>query len=73
MPEGIKMEKLCDESHLIATNACPNVKTDYFLSDAVVDTCTLHGTGRARVEKKDIFGTTAIDVKQKAKKKTQLF
>ncbi len=74
MPEGIKAERLCDESHLIATDACPSVKTDYFLSDAVVDTCTMHGKGRAaKVEKKDIFGTTALDEKRKAKKKNQLF
>jgi penicillin-binding protein 1A len=74
MPEGIKTEQLCDESHLIATDACPHVKTDYFLSDAVVDTCSLHGTKRAaESDKKDVFGTTVQDEKQKKQKKNQLF
>jgi penicillin-binding protein 1A len=74
MPEGIKAEKLCDESHLIATDACPSVKTDYFLSDAVVDTCTLHGRKHpAGGEKRDLFGTAARDEKRRARKNNQLF
>jgi penicillin-binding protein 1A len=74
MPEGIKTEQLCDESHLIATDACPSSKPDFFLSDAAVDTCPLHGAGRInRSEKKDIFGTTASEEKRKEKKKSQLF
>ncbi len=74
MPEGIKAERLCDESHLIATDACPSTKTDYFLSDAVVDTCPLHGTRHtADNQKKDVFGTAVVEKKHKAQKTNQLF
>ncbi|MCU0609866.1 MAG: PBP1A family penicillin-binding protein, partial [Chitinispirillaceae bacterium] len=39
MPSGIKSEKLCDESHLIANDFCPKQKYDYFLTESVIDTC----------------------------------
>ncbi|MBN1127894.1 MAG: PBP1A family penicillin-binding protein [Chitinispirillaceae bacterium] len=46
VPPGIKSMNLCNESHLIATKSCPKAKPDFFLKEAVIDTCTLHGKGR---------------------------
>ena len=70
MPPGIKSEKLCTESYLIATRNCPNTKIDYFLKDEVVDTCTLHRSGgKGKIIHKDIFGTTTKSESRQAKKK----
>jgi penicillin-binding protein 1A len=75
MPEGIKSEKLCTESYLIATRNCPSTKIDYFLKETVVDTCTLHGSGRkGKVIRKDLFGSASkAETKQVKKKKTSTF
>jgi penicillin-binding protein 1A len=43
MPEGIKSEELCAESHLVATPKCPKKVSEFFYSDAVIDTCDIHG------------------------------
>jgi penicillin-binding protein 1A len=50
VPEGIKSENLCGESHAIATRWCPKVKQERFLKESVVDTCALHGPSRARAQ-----------------------
>lgn len=46
IPEGIKTEPLCSESHLFATNKCPKKVFEYFYGDAAIDTCNVHGAGR---------------------------
>jgi penicillin-binding protein 1A len=78
IPKGIKSERLCTESHLIATRSCPKVKPEVFLRETIVDTCTMHGRNRrAAIERHDVFGPRSkTDVKQsdtpkKKKKKTQ--
>lgn len=43
MPEGIKSEELCAESHLAATPKCTKRVSEFFYSDAVLDTCEIHG------------------------------
>jgi penicillin-binding protein 1A len=47
-PEGIKTEALCDVSHLVATSKCPKKVYEYFYSDAVIDTCNIHGVMRSQ-------------------------
>lgn len=70
VPTGIKSAKLCAESFLIATRNCPKTKTDYFLKETVVDTCTIHNSGRkTNTIHKDIFGTTSKSEKTPTKKK----
>jgi penicillin-binding protein 1A len=73
-PEGIREEKLCSESHLIATRWCPKVKPEHFLAESVVDTCDLHGPARrkARTPGDDFFGTPARDA-GKGKKRKLMF
>jgi penicillin-binding protein 1A len=50
VPDGIRSENICDQSHLIATQWCPKVKSEHFLREAVIDTCTLHGPARNRAK-----------------------
>jgi penicillin-binding protein 1A len=70
MADGIKTEKLCNESHLIATRSCPKVKPDWFFRETVVDTCTMHGPGRkVNKSRTDMFGAGAASVKNKVVKK----
>jgi penicillin-binding protein 1A len=78
MPKGIKSERLCDESHLIATRSCPKVRPDIFLQETIVDTCTLHGKYKqTTIERRDVFGPRSkADIRQadstvKKKRKTQ--
>jgi penicillin-binding protein 1A len=80
MPSGIKSERLCAESHLIATRSCPIIKPDIFLKETIVDTCTLHGRNKQpATERHDVFGPRSktvvkvadTTVKKKKKKKTQ--
>lgn len=47
-PEGIKTEALCDESHLVATSKCPKKVHEFFFTDAVLDTCNIHGAMRSQ-------------------------
>jgi penicillin-binding protein 1A len=47
-PEGIKTEALCDQSHLVATSKCPKKVFEFFFSDAVIDTCNIHGASRSQ-------------------------
>ena len=49
VPDGIRSEQLCDQSHLIATRWCPKVRPEHFLQEAVIDTCNIHGPARNRV------------------------
>lgn len=42
-PEGIKTQALCDQSHMAAAPKCPKKVYEFFYSDAVLDTCNLHG------------------------------
>jgi penicillin-binding protein 1A len=74
VPEGIRTEKLCDQSHLIATRWCPKVKPERFLKEAVVDTCALHGPGRAvQTARSDFYGTSKTVKKSAAKKRKLTF
>ena len=43
---GIKNEMICDESHLLATPACPKPVVEVFKSETELDTCDIHGAGR---------------------------
>jgi penicillin-binding protein 1A len=71
--EGIKHEKICDESHLIATRFCPKVREECFLAESVVDTCAIHGPGRvAKTVRKDVFGSSSKPPKNHEKKKKNL-
>lgn len=47
-PEGIKTEALCDVSHLVATSKCPKKVYEFFLSEAILDTCNIHGAVRSQ-------------------------
>jgi penicillin-binding protein 1A len=68
VPEGIKSEDLCDESHLIATRWCPKVRPEHFLKETVVDTCALHGPSRAPAKTShDDFFRTSVREKKKRK------
>lgn len=58
-PSGIKSEKLCKESHLLAKNSCPETELEFFKADAELDSCQIHGSGRPRREGGgllDLFG-----------------
>jgi penicillin-binding protein 1A len=73
VPEGIKTEKLCDQSHLIATHYCPKVRPEHFLKESVIDTCTLHGPGRiSKAVQRDFFGTSSKPADKKAATKRDL-
>ena len=73
VPEGIRSEKICDDSHLIATRYCPKVKSEYFLAESVVDTCAMHGPGRTvRAAGKDVFGSLSKRPKKETKTKRKL-
>jgi penicillin-binding protein 1A len=73
VPEGIRTERLCDESHLIATRWCPKVREEHFLKESVIDTCTIHGQGRtAKVERKDYFGTSSKGENKSTSKRSNL-
>jgi penicillin-binding protein 1A len=72
-PKGIKSEKLCTESHLIATRSCPVVKPDYFLKETVVDTCAIHGRNKPAVSAgRDVFGPRSKSGTQDAPKKKKV-
>lgn len=43
MPMGIKTERICKESHLIASRSCSSIEEEFFLAETEVDTCNLHG------------------------------
>jgi penicillin-binding protein 1A len=75
MPSGIKKETICAKSSLIATRNCPETRTDYFLEDAVIDTCTVHLPGKkGKTGRKDLSGATSkSDGKQVKKKKEIMF
>jgi penicillin-binding protein 1A len=45
VPEGIKTEMLCKESHKVALPACSKTESEFFLAETVVDTCDIHGSG----------------------------
>jgi penicillin-binding protein 1A len=47
-PAGIKSEQVCDESHMVALKSCPKKEVEFFLSDAALDTCDLHGNSKKR-------------------------
>ncbi|MCX7727787.1 MAG: hypothetical protein N2053_13185, partial [Chitinispirillaceae bacterium] len=47
VPEGIKTEMICEESHLLATPKCPEKVMEVFLSETVIDTCDIHGGKKA--------------------------
>ena len=73
VPDGIRTEKLCDDSHLIATRWCPKVKEEHFFKESVIDTCTIHAQGRmAKSERKDFFGTSSAGTKKLSSKKDNL-
>jgi penicillin-binding protein 1A len=74
-PEGIKTENICSESHLTAVKNCPKAGLEFFLEDAVVDTCDIHGPGKSRRGSIiNMFGTQPNKQKpdEKRKKKNQL-
>jgi penicillin-binding protein 1B len=49
-PEGIVAAEIDPASGQIATNACPQVATDYFISGTQpIETCHLHGGGATQV------------------------
>ncbi len=69
-PEGIKAESICSESHTIATPSCPDPKMEFFKTEAILDTCSVHGASRPRREGgglMDLFGPSKR--KDDAKKK----
>jgi len=74
VPDGIRTENLCDQSHLVATRWCPKVKPEHFLKESVVDTCAVHGPGRAvkTARQHDFFGTSQKETKRLASKKSKL-
>ncbi|MDG5815710.1 PBP1A family penicillin-binding protein [Chitinispirillales bacterium ANBcel5] len=47
-PQGVKSETICNESHLIATNNCPETSQEVLLSTQELDTCALHTNVRQR-------------------------
>jgi penicillin-binding protein 1A len=75
-PEGIKHEKLCDESHLIASRYCTKLKDECFFEETVIDTCDIHGPGKhSKPIHRESFGGAGGGEKKKEekKKKKQIF
>ncbi|HMA64280.1 MAG TPA: penicillin-binding transpeptidase domain-containing protein, partial [Chitinispirillaceae bacterium] len=76
MPEGIKSEELCAESHLAAAPKCPKRVSEFFYSDAVLDTCNIHSGFKSNDDNMmKIFTNQKKDPVKKAtdgKKKKQL-
>jgi len=76
MPEGIKSEELCAESHFAATPKCPSKVSEFFYADAVLDTCDIHGGFKSKDDNIiNIFTNQKKDPVKKApdiKKKKQL-
>lgn len=64
MPSGIKTEKICKESHLIATSACPKEEEEFFLAETEIDTCDIHGTSRINKDQNMIKMFSAPDKKR---------
>lgn len=74
VPDGIKSENICDESHCIATRWCPKVRQEYFPEESVVDTCTLHGPGRVQAKSsRDVFFRVSPKETDKGKKRKLMF
>ncbi|MBN1603927.1 MAG: PBP1A family penicillin-binding protein [Chitinispirillaceae bacterium] len=48
VPDGIKTEKICKESHKIALPSCPKVDVEFFFAETELDTCDVHGGGGVR-------------------------
>jgi penicillin-binding protein 1A len=45
VPEGIKTENVCKESHKIALASCPKADIEFFFAETELDTCDIHGSG----------------------------
>jgi len=78
VPEkGIKTDMVCEESHLLATPSCPSTVMEVFKSDAVIDTCTMHGSGAKSSENSNIiklFGAPkSSKPKSDTRKRQQMF
>jgi penicillin-binding protein 1A len=43
IPDSIEVDRICDESHKLATRACPSASPEYFIRGHLPDTCTVHG------------------------------
>lgn len=57
-PEGIVVEKVCDESHKVAGRYCPSASEEYFREGNIPEECDLHGPGKRRRNNTiDNFGT----------------
>ncbi|MBN1759739.1 MAG: PBP1A family penicillin-binding protein [Chitinispirillaceae bacterium] len=67
---GIKTEMICDESHLLATRNCPKPVAEVFKSDAVLDTCDIHGSGK-KTGSSNIIRLFSAPKSQKSKNATQ--
>lgn len=59
VPDSIVRERICTESHTLATMYCPAIREEYFLLNTMSDSCTVHGTGAVRREGNidHLFGT----------------
>jgi penicillin-binding protein 1A len=45
IPDGIKTESICKESHKIALPSCPKAEVEFFFAETELDTCDIHGGG----------------------------
>jgi penicillin-binding protein 1A len=67
---GIKTEMICDESHLLAVPQCPKPVVEFFKTDAVLDTCNLHGAHKSSGSG-NIIRLFSAPKTQKSKSETQ--
>ncbi len=73
MPEGIKTETICSESHLIANKSCPKGVAEYFFKESELDSCDTHGaSAKTSGNMMKLFGTSKNIKKPDVKKKKRM-